>query len=72
MNLLDDHQRFKATDELALLNAISLSEVVSKKCALYAGLAENNEVKEFFAKRSELLESVVKELRKELDRVGGI
>ncbi|MCW3489509.1 hypothetical protein [Dethiobacter alkaliphilus] len=69
--MLDDNLRFKATDELALINAISMTEVGAKKCQLYAGLSSDNEVRDFFQKRSMFMKRVVDDLRKELDRIGG-
>lgn len=69
--MLDDHTRFQANDELALLNAISMTEVTAKKTELYTGLAQNNEVRKFFENRAILMKKVNDDLRKHLDRIGG-
>ena len=69
--MLDDNIRFKANDELAILNAISMSEVTAKKCELYVGLAEDNDVRLFFQKRGSFLKKIADDLRKQLDRIGG-
>lgn len=67
--MLDDYTRYRANDELALLNAISLTEVTGKKCELYKGLAKNNEVKKFFERRANLMKKVTEDLRKSLDKL---
>jgi len=69
--MLDDKIRFQANDELALLNAISMTEVSAKKCQLYAGLASDNEVRNFFQKRAIMMKKTADDLRKQLDRIGG-
>lgn len=69
--MLDDHTRFQANDELALLNAISMTEVTAKKAELYTGLAQNNGVRKFFENRAILMKKVSDDLRKHLDRIGG-
>lgn len=69
--MLDDHTRFQANDELALLNAISMTELTAKKADLYKGLAKENEVRKFFERRAIMMKKVNDDLRKHLDRLGG-
>lgn len=69
--MFDDRIRFQANDEIALINAISMTEVTSKKCQLYAGLASDNGVRDYFQKRAIASKKIVDDLRKELDRIGG-
>lgn len=69
--MLDDHTRFQANDELALLNAISMTELTAKKADLYKGLAKENEVRKFFERRAIMMKKVNDDLRKHLDKLGG-
>ncbi|KJS16714.1 MAG: hypothetical protein VR69_08120 [Peptococcaceae bacterium BRH_c4b] len=69
--MLDDHTRFQANDELALLNAISTTEVAAKKADLFSGLAKEDMVRKFFQNRAETLKGVNDNLRKHLDKLGG-
>ncbi len=69
--MLDDHTRFQANDELALLNAISNTEVAAKKADLFAGLAKEDLVRKFFQNRAKTLKGVNDNLRKHLDELGG-
>ena len=68
--LLDAYTRFQANDEIILLTAISITELTGKKLKLYSGLAESNEVKNFFNKRASVMQKVCDDLRKNLDRIG--
>mgnify|MGYP001265004087 CR=1 FL=1 len=68
--MLDDYTRFKANDEIALLTAISMTEVTTKKAELYQGLATNAEVKNFFERRAALMRKVNDGIRKHLDKMG--
>jgi len=69
--MLDDHIRFQANDELALLNAISQTELTAKKADLYKGLAQDNEVRKSFEQRAIMMKKVTDDIRKHLDRIGG-
>jgi len=69
--MLNDHVRFQANDELAILNAISMTEITAKKLDLYKGMAKNNEVKKFFETRAIMMKKTTDDLRKHLDRIGG-
>lgn len=69
--MLDEHLRFQANDELLLINAIAQTELTAKKAALYAGLAQDNGVREFFQTRAMIMKKVADDLRKQLDKVGG-
>jgi len=69
--MLDNHIRFLANDEIALLTAISQTELTAKKTELYSGLAKDNEVRKFFQQRTNLMKKVANDLRKHLDRLGG-
>jgi len=68
--MLDDYTRFQANDEIALLHAISMTEVTAKKAELYQGLAKNPEVKKFFERRAFLMRKVNDHIRKHLDKIG--
>lgn len=68
--MLDNHKLFEANDELALIQAITLTDVSAKKMGLYAGLAETPEIKDFFASRQKMLKKINISLRQELTRIG--
>ena len=70
--MLDQHTLFEANDQMALINAITMTDVTYKKMKLYAGLAEDTSVRDFFQERAGLMEKVNLRFRKELDRIGGI
>jgi hypothetical protein len=70
-NMLDNHLRFKANDELALLNTISQTEITAKKAELYSGLATDPAVRKFFQVRATRMKLAADILRKHLDRIGG-
>lgn len=69
--MLDQHTMFEANDQMALINAITMTDVTYKKMKLYAGLAEDTSVRDFFQERADLMEKVNVRFRKELERVGG-
>lgn len=69
--MLDMHTLFKANDQIIILTAISQTEVTAKKMDLYSGLAKENDVRDFFKKRSIIMRKKADDLRKHLDRLGG-
>ncbi len=69
--MLDNNLLFKANDQISLITAITMTNVTAKKMKLYAGLAKDEEVRDFFANRAEIIGKVNISLRKELDRIGG-
>ncbi|MBS4021995.1 MAG: hypothetical protein KGZ79_06200 [Dethiobacter sp.] len=69
--MLDNNILFEANDQIALITAITMTDVTTKKLKLYAGLAKDQEVRDFFVSRAEMIKKVNSSLRKELDRVGG-
>lgn len=71
MATLDQHTLFVANDQIVIMNALSTTEVIGKKMDLYSGLAIENDVRDFFKKRSILMKRVADDLRKHLDRLGG-
>ncbi|MHB1126321.1 MAG: hypothetical protein ACYC2T_05100 [Bacillota bacterium] len=71
MALSDIHQLYEANDQIALITAISMTEVSGKKMDLYAGLAKEKDVREFFEERASRMKRKTLDLRKHLDRMRG-
>lgn len=71
MSTSDIHTLYTANDQIILISAISQTEVIAKKMDLYSGMATENEIRDFFKKRSILMKKTTDDLRKHLDRLGG-
>jgi len=69
--LSDIHSLYKANDEITLISTISQNEVISKKLDLYAGLAKEKDIREFFQEKAIRLKKKTDDMRKHLDRLGG-
>lgn len=70
--MYNQHTLFEANDQIALIKAVTMTDVSRKKMKLYAGLAEDQAVRDFFKRRAALMEKVNDQLRKELERVGEV
>ncbi|MDW7683428.1 MAG: hypothetical protein SCK29_04825 [Bacillota bacterium] len=68
--MLNQHTLFESNDQLALIRAVTMTDVSRKKMKLFAGLAEDKVVRNFFEERAMLMEKVNDKLRKQLERVG--